>query len=103
MVDINQTVNMKLNSIKLSILGMAIIAPVFIIATFWQALGFGSEETIFLALALIAAFGFNITGLIFGIKERKKDHKKALIGILANSALVVLFFIVLISSFFSLI
>ncbi|MDN5211911.1 hypothetical protein QQ020_07605 [Fulvivirgaceae bacterium BMA12] len=90
---------MKLKTIKLLLISIVIIVPILLIATFWQSMGLSNENTIFLALALIVAFGFNTIGVILGIKEREKDHKKATIGILANATLIVLFLILVISSF----
>lgn len=84
---------MKLKTNKLLLTSVIIIGFTILIATFWEAFGYGSEESIFLTFPILISFGINIAGLIFGIGERKKNKPIAMVGITGHSLLIITFFV----------
>lgn len=89
---------MRLTTIKLLAISLLIITIVFIAGIFWEILGLGPEQTPILAFILMIAFAINIAGLIFYFSDRKKDAKKALIGLIGHLLLIVIFLYLSISS-----
>ena len=55
------------------------------------SLGYKNEETPFIVLFLMVAFGLNIAGLIFSFSERKIDKKKATMGMIGNLLFILLY------------
>lgn len=86
-------------TIKLLIVGGAMIAITFLLATFWEDLGLTSNETVWLALSMMVAFGINLAGFIIGFFERNKNAKRALYGIIGNIILVLVFVLIVAYSF----
>lgn len=91
----------KLWTIRFLIIGTLIIVATFVAATFWEAMGLTTYETIWLALTMILAFLVNITGFIVGFLERKKNSKRAIFGIIGNGLLVLFFLMIVVYSLFS--
>lgn len=89
---------MKLKTIKLLVISIVILGLTILVATFWEAFGFGTEESIFLTFPILIAFGISIAGIILGFIERKVDNSKALIGIFGNSLVILAFCAMLIYS-----
>jgi hypothetical protein len=83
---------MKLKTNKLLLISIIIIGLTFLFATFWEALGFGKENTAVLAFSMMIAFGLNIAGLIFAFSDKKKDDKKYKIGLFGHLILIIGFF-----------
>ena len=101
MIDHQHKASSPLWTIRLLITSVIITALTFLLATFWLELGFNRADTIWLALSLMISFGINIAGLIFGAIERKYNKKKALIGIIGNALLIVLFLLIVVYSIFA--
>ncbi len=70
----------------------------FLIATFSPMLDFEKSFAKNLVFIWILVFGVNVAGLTLGIIERKKNRKKALIGIIGHSLLLGLFLTIVISA-----
>ena len=94
----NHSISQKLWSIRLLIIGVVMIVSTFLIATFWEVIGLTRTETIWLAISLMVSFGINLAGFIIGFLERKKNPKKALIGIIGNGVFVLLLFSIVVFS-----
>lgn len=90
----------KLWSIWLLVIGASLISVSFLIASFWESLGLNENGTIWLALAVMIGFGFNLSGLIIGFFEGKKNKIKAMVGIIGNTVLVLFVVFVVIYSLF---
>ena len=85
----------KLWTIRLLIIGGGLIALTFLIATFWETLGLDGRHSIWLPVSMMIAFGINVAGCIMGLTERKKNKRRALVGILGN-LLLILFFLAIV-------
>lgn len=83
---------MKLNTTKLLLISSIMIGVTILFATFWEALGFGVEETPILAFSMMISYGFNVAGLIFALTEIKTDMKKARFGLIGHLTLIIGFF-----------
>lgn len=81
----------KLWTIRLLIIGGALIVLTFLAAALWEVLGLTEDDTIWLAVSLMFAFGINLAGFISGLTELKLNRKRALFGTLGNLLLVLLF------------
>ena len=86
-------------TIKLFLTGGAIILLVFIMALLWGPFGLNPNNMIFLALALMIAFGINIAGTIFGFAELKKNKNRSLIGIMGNIILMIFFLMIVLLAY----
>ena len=85
----------KSKSFNLFLISAVIISLTILIATFWNALGFGTNKTP-LAISIIITFGISIAGIIFGINELKQvKNRKLWFGIIGN-ILVIVFFVFMI-------
>ena len=85
----------KSKSFNLFLFSIIIIALTLLIATFWNALGLGSNK-IPLAISIIIAFGVGLAGLILGLSELKQAKSgKLWIGLIGN-ILVIIFFVFMI-------
>jgi len=91
----------KSNSIRLFVVGLTILLLTMAFATFWEALGLGIEQTVWLGLSVVVAFVFNITGFIIGFVERKRNPRKALMGIIGNAVLLLFFGLIVVLAFFT--
>ncbi len=82
---------MRLFTVKLLIISAIITGLTLLASTFWEQLGLGAKQASLLAFAMMIAFGVNIAGVILGISERHKDSRKATVGIIGNTTLIILF------------
>ena len=89
---------MKLKTNKLLVFTLLAIAMIFVVATVPEFFGMDKEDSIYVALLWTLIFGLNVAGLVLGIGERKKDLKKARIGIIGHSLLILFFLIVIVSA-----
>lgn len=80
------------------LVGGGINALTFLIATFWESLGFTRKETIWLAISFMTAFGVNLTGLILGFIELKKNPVRAIVGLIGNLLFVAIFILLVMYS-----
>jgi hypothetical protein len=81
----------KLTTNKLFAASVAIYIIGIASSFIFFSLGFKNEDTPFIALILMIAFGVNIAGLIFSFSERKIDKRKGAIGMIGNLFFVLLF------------
>lgn len=86
----------KLWTIRLLLVGGGMVLITFLIATLWEKLGLDSSQTIWLGLSMMVSFGVNLAGFIIGITERKKNRPRALVGIIGNLVFI-LFFVFIVS------
>ncbi len=82
----------KSKSFNLLIVSLTLLVLTFILAGFWNSLGFGKSKMI-LGLLITVCFGISVAGLILGNAEKKIKSNKKWIGIIGNM-LIVLFFVV---------
>jgi hypothetical protein len=82
---------MKLKTNKLLIISVILIVGTFILAMFTEDLGINKNVDPYLVFPYLIAFGLNITGLIFGLSEKKENGKKSIIGIIGNLILLIMF------------
>lgn len=87
----NQPSINKLWTTKLLVISGSSILFILLLATFWNALGLHQKSTIWLAVGLMVAFGMNIAGFVLGLLERKKNFKKAWVGMIGHLVLILLF------------
>ncbi|MEQ8358487.1 MAG: hypothetical protein RH860_03300 [Cytophagales bacterium] len=87
-----------MKTLRLLIISIIVFSLTLITATFWNKIGMTDEQTPILALIIMIAFGLNIAGLIFGFSEKRNNKKKALIGIIGNSALILIYLGLVISA-----
>jgi hypothetical protein len=73
-------------------MSIIIIGLTILTATFWEVLGFGSEQTPYLVFPFMIAFGLNVAGLIFAFAEKKVGDKKYRIGLFGHLILIIGFF-----------
>ena len=92
--DTKNPLQKKLWTIRLLLIGGGLIALTFLIATFWETLGFSNNETVWLALSMMISFGINLAGFILGFVERKRNPKRALFGVFGNLIFILLFIFV---------
>ncbi len=82
----------KSKTFNLFLFSAIIIGLTLLIATFWNALGLGSNK-IPLAISIMISFGISIAGLILRLTELKQANTRNIrIGLIGN-ILVILFFI----------
>lgn len=83
----------KSTSNKFFITNLILIFLAIIADKFWSELGLDDSHNIYIALLSMIIFGISIGGFFIGMKERKTNKSKVLIGLIGNSLLTLLFLI----------
>jgi len=78
---------------KILLLNVVIIILMIIADKFWKELGFSESDNLYYFLIGVIVFGISIGGAIVGMAEYRMKRKKAVIGLIGNFVLVLIFLI----------
>ena len=90
---------MKLKTNKLLIFSLILVIGTFLLAMFSEDLGLSKKFNRYLVFPYLIAYGLNVSGLTFGIIEKKENGNKAQIGIIGNLVVIVMFIIIVVIAY----